>query len=206
MIINTINEVIQSKYNQGVFCSEYSKNEDLDVACKLGAVSPVEIIDKNSFTHIKFIKFLEVGKITLSGEGKIKYATDPEKIHERISSELIDLRSRTENIILSSIYDKLIKIAMIRTSLNPIYAILKDVYNKEIKYLSIKNYPKKYETYFKFLCNINMIRASKTGYVEGNNFIQIRNHLSKEDDELVLNKVFGQTINEGKYYLIDNLL
>ena len=50
-----------------------------------------------------------------------------------------------------------------------------------------------------------MIRKSKEGFVEGNNFIQIKKFLTKEDEETVLNKVFGYTINEGKYYLIDNL-
>ena len=50
-----------------------------------------------------------------------------------------------------------------------------------------------------------MIREIKTGYVEGNNYIQIKERLSKKDEESVLNKVFGYTINEGKYYLVENL-
>jgi|GEM_PF-4466910 len=200
-----IQEIIQKKYNQGVFCSEQSRNIEHDTICKLGAVSPVEIIDGHAFTHIKFIRFQEVGTITISKEGKIKYATDPEKVNERISAEIIDIRSRTENIVLSSIYDKLVKIAMIRTLLNPIYVILKDVHNKEILHVDMKNYPKKYDKYFQFLLSVNMLRSSKNGYVEGNNYVQIKDYLAKEDEEFVLNKVFGYTINTGKYYLIDNL-
>ncbi len=205
MMFQLTQEIIQKKYNQGVFCTYISKNEELDTICKLGAVSPVEIIDNNSFTHLKFIKLNEVGKITLSEDKKIKFATDSKVINERITAELLDIRCRTENIVLASIHEKLVKIAMIRALLNPIYVILKDVYDGEITDNSLKGYPKKYEKYFKFLLSINMIRKSKNGYAEGNNFIQIKKHLSKENEELVLNKVFGYTISEGKYYLIDNL-
>lgn len=205
MVNQLLQETIHRKYNQGVFCTDVSKNEELDIVCKLGAVSPVEIIDNRSFTHLKFIKLNEVGKLTLSRDGKIKFATDSKIINERIKSELFDIRCRTENIVLASIYDRLVKIAMIRTLLNPIYVILKDVYDHEITNKSLKDYPGKYEKYFTFLLSINMVRKSKDGYVEGNNFIQIKKHLPKEKEELVLNKVFGYTINEGKYYLIDNL-
>ncbi|MBI2557893.1 hypothetical protein HYW20_01100 [Candidatus Woesearchaeota archaeon] len=198
-------ETLRKNYGQGVFCSETNRNEERDFICTLGAVSPVEIVDNESILHFKFLKLNEVGKIVLTKEGKLKYHTKPEDVGSRISQRLMDINSRTENIVLSSIYDKLVKIAMIRTLLNPIYVILKDAYNNEITTSFLKNYPNRYDKYFKFLTEINMIRYSSKGIVEGNDFIQLKKHLEKEDEELVFNKVFGHTVNAGKYYLIDNL-
>lgn len=199
---------ILGKYSQGVFCSSTNKEEKKFVG-NLSCVFPRIIMDdKKQERYIKFLRFDNLGKMVLEGE-KFTYETEQEQITNRVIEDLKQLTIRTEQIVLGSIYDKLSNIAMIRTSLNPIYSILKKVYEGNFKKTELLKVPnqkrEKHKRYLKFLCELNVLRERDSDYSEGNHFIELRKALDKEDDKLILDKVFGMTIRDGKNYLFNNL-
>ena len=194
-------------YPQGVYFDRIHSENNNKIASLSSVIPKVIFDDKNNKRVIKFLKINDLGKITIDRENKFVFETKPDQIRERINQSLIDIQMRSEQIVLSAVYDKLVKIAMVRTTLNPIFNILKAVYEQKLAKDSLSRYPKRdrYERYIKFLCNLDILREQKEKYSEGNFFIQVEKALNNEDDEKVINRVFGLTIKEGKTYLLNNL-
>lgn len=207
MMKNKLNEIIKTSYPQGVHLAKTTQVDD-KLSASINSVIPRVIVDdKKNKRYVKFLVLKDVGKISIAKSGSI-YKTDIDKVKERIADGTIEIRLKAEQIVLSSIYENLSKIAMIRTALNPIYSILKRVleggfYKKDLQMLGSKK--EKYLRYLKFLTDLNIIREQKDKFSEGNYFIEVRKHLEKKNDEIVLNKVFGLTIRDGKSYLLETL-
>ena len=202
-----LQERIMGIYPQGVYFDRIHSENNNKIASLSSVIPKVIFDDKNNKRVIKFLKINDLGKITIDRENKFVFETKPDQIRERINQSLIDIQMRSEQIVLSAVYDKLVKIAMVRTTLNPIFNILKAVYEQKLTKDSLSRYPKRdrYERYIKFLCNLDILREQKEKYSEGNFFIQVEKALNNEDDEKVINRVFGLTIKEGKTYLLNNL-
>jgi len=200
-------ERIMGIYPQGVFFDSVKTENNNKVASLSSVIPKVIFDDKHDKRVVKFLKINDIGKITIDRENKFVFETKPEQIRERINQSLIDIQMRSEQIVLSVVYDRLVKIAMVRTTLNPIFNVLKAVYEKKLTKDSLLRYPKRerYERYIKFLCDLDILREQKDRYSEGNLFIQVEKALNNEDEEKVINRVFGLTIKEGKTYLLNNL-
>ncbi len=202
-----LNELVLEKYPQGIYVKGVSRKSFPKTSFNLSSVFPRSIFDdKEEKLLIKFLRFENLGSIETEGDKIISYPS-MEEVMKRIESGFEEVQLKSERVILSSIYENLAKIAMVRTSLNPIYNILKAVYEGGLKKSDLEKYPKadRYKKYISFLCGLNILKEESSKYVEGNYFIEIEKGLKREDRELVLNKVFGLVIKEGKAYLFNNL-
>ncbi len=198
---------VMEQYPQGVYFDSVNSG-DSNKSVILNSVVPTIIFDdKNNKRMVKFIKLNNLGKMIIDRDHKFIFETKPTVIRSRIDEHLVEIQTKTEQIVLAVIFDKLAKIAMVRTTLNPVYNILKAVYEKKLTKESLLNYPKreKYLRYIQFLCDLEILREQKERYSEGNYFIQIEKALNNKDEEEILNRVFGLTIKEGKTYLLNNL-
>ncbi|MBU1974179.1 MAG: hypothetical protein KKH52_02175, partial [Nanoarchaeota archaeon] len=200
-------ERVMEVYPQGVYFDSLKTEEEGKSAILNSVIPKVIFDDKKEQRIIKFIKIDNVGKLTINRDNKFIFETKPDVIRNRIDEGLVEIRTKTEQIVLAAIYDRLAKIAMVRTTLNPVYIILKNVYEKKLTKKSLLNYPKrdKYMRYIKFLCDLEILREQSDRYSEGNCFIQIEKALNDKNEEEIVNRVFGLTIKEGKTYLLNNL-
>jgi len=195
---------------QGVYADRIVE-ENSNKSAILNAVIPRVILDdKDHKRYVKFLVLKNLGKITIDSENDFVFETKPGQVINRMTNGVNEIKLRTEQIVLGSIYDKLSQIAMVRTALNPIHSILKNVYKGGFYKDTLKTINpiikrEKYRTYLKFLCNLNILREQTDKYSEGNHFVEIREALNKEDETVILNKVFGLTIRDGKTYLLNNL-
>jgi hypothetical protein len=209
MIQNTaIKNRVKELYTQGVFIDSIMSKDETNTAILSCVIPRVIFDDKKAARYVKFLKLSHVGEISVGESDKILFETKPSQVVARMDEGVKEIRLKTEQLVLSSIYDKLSKIAMIRTTLNPIYVIIKNVYEGGFYKETLNNMGqkrKKYEKYLQFLCDLKIIRENNGKYSEGNYFIELRKVLEKEDEEIILNKVFGLAIRDGKTYLLNNL-
>lgn len=203
-----LREKIMEKYPQGVYAGSINSEKGQTTAILSGVIPRLIIDNKNEKQYVKFLKLANLGKITVNKEKKIGFQTQRKIVEKRMTEGINQIKNKTEQIVLSSIYDKLIKIAMIRTQLNPIYIILKEVYEGGFQKSSLNKLGSKkdkYQRYLKFLCDLEILREQSSKYSEGNYYIEVRDALAEEDSELVISKMFGLAITEGKTYLLNNL-
>lgn len=202
-----VDNLIMEQYPQGVYVKNASKISSSKVFLNLSSVFPRSIFDdKEKKLLIKFLRFENLGRIELDDQ-KIVSFTSSEEMVKRMKESFEEIELKSERVILSSIYEKLAKIAMVRTSLNPIYNLLKAVYDGKLLKSKLDKYPKseRYKKYVNFLCNLGILKEESSKYVGGNYFIEIEKGLKRKDEELILNKIFGLVVKEGKTYLFNNL-
>jgi len=206
-IILIVNRELLANIGPRVFVSEIAQKDLETYLVSLGVQKPLFIDDAtHNKRYLKFIKFNSIYDFEVSKEKK-KISINKRQLYDATVRNFKLLNLSSEKIILESVYDKLVAIPLVRTSLTPVYDILsKIVRDKKISQETIKAHYKKerYLNYITFLEQLGIIRKDINGnIVEGNIPIII----SKEanDPEKMIAKLFGYAIREGKGYLISQL-
>ncbi len=208
--LGRIGEIVRRQIGNGVFVSKKSSVDDTTNYI-LGINIPRMIEDSRSGeARLKFIRFnnistLEVNKKNDIFMGKIE---ERDAISQSVETKLSTLVFDTENVLLTTIYDKLANISLIQNSLNPAKEILSVIHKKGgLTFLEMKagRSEKKVVNYIKLLEDLELIRKSGDRYVEGNKMIQMEKALGKEDLPQIYTKFLSVIIERGYGYVKEYL-
>lgn len=208
--LGRISEIVKRQIGNGVFVSKKSSVDDTTNYI-LGVNIPRMIEDSRSGeARLKFIRFNNISTLEVNKKNEIFVGKMEERatIAQSIETKLSTLVFDTENVLLTTIYDKLANIPLIQNSLNPAKEILSVIHKKGgLTFLEMKagRSEKKVVNYIKLLEDLELIRKSGNRYVEGNKMIQMEKALSKEDLPQIYTKFLSVIIERGYGYVKEYL-
>lgn len=213
LIKNKISRFIKRKISTDMYISslklyEGSNKVDLSIGYEFPRVIYDDEFEKQ---HIYFIRFDDIAKISckITSSSDISADIELQEIYDTITKKKMRLQNKIEKIILNEIYPKLFDVPLLQNRFRPIYNILNHIWLAKrftsADFITSKNKDKLIK-YLKFLENMDMIRKTKDGdWIMGNIPSELKFALRDKNDVIILKKLFGYSIKEGRKYLREEL-
>ena len=204
---NNINFIIKRKMGNGIFISNKIAIDSDTSNYILGAYVPKLIEDmKLNERKLKFLRFNKVSTIEVNKDGSRVVALFGKRddLCDEIYNKISSLIFSVENALLDNVYENLVKIPLVQTSLNPIKEIFINIHKVgfvTLNQLEKGRKPEKVRRYVKLLEDLDFIRIEGDKYVEGNKMVAVREMISEQDYKSIYNKLLSIVIQQGYGYI-----
>jgi hypothetical protein len=184
---------------------EFNESENLYVS-NLRSDYPLIIQDDRlpEKRTVRVLKIDNLGSISISSDKKIikERTSSREDIVDNLNTYFELWKQRAERIVISASSDNLVRISRFRHYFDPIDSVLislwdnHKIFNEEIDYARSPERRKKMRLYLNLLEGLKLVRKVEDGYVEGTDFLSIRNSEKVKNENNFRNIVIAHVIRE----------
>jgi hypothetical protein len=192
---NIILDTLHDEVSKNIFISNKRKTNNY-MCYDFGLSIPKFIYDEDGDATLKYLSVSNVfSAIAKKSNNSIKLECPiREEISEKYLNKKATMIDKIENILMSSIYDRIVDIPKVQTGLNPIKEVLNTVHNLgELKisdFYTRRKYKKNSDNYIKFLESLGFIAIENGIMYPGNEMIKYDlGEYNKEFNNTILQEI-----------------